>query len=89
MRQPLIGAVVLLVISGATATAQDMSARLDSAMRGAERNGFSGVVRVEKGGATLLGSTTDVGVAGDSRVAGEHGWHGAIPDSRNAVRVGG
>ena len=54
MRQPLIGAVALLVIFGATATAQEMSARLDSAMRGAERNGFSGVVRVERGGTTLL-----------------------------------
>ena len=34
--------------------AQDVSERLDSAMRVAERSGFSGVVRVERGGVTLL-----------------------------------
>ena len=50
---------VLLVLSLLAATtapsaAQDAPARLDSTMRAAERNGFSGVVRVERGGVVLL-----------------------------------
>lgn len=34
--------------------AQDVSARLDSSMRVAERDGFSGAVRIERAGVTLL-----------------------------------
>ncbi|MEP7000539.1 MAG: serine hydrolase domain-containing protein, partial [bacterium] len=46
--------LLLLPSTLAVAQAQDVSLKLDSAMRVAERAGFSGVVRVERAGATLL-----------------------------------
>ena len=46
--------VSLLVATGSVARAQNISAQLDSAIRVAERAGFTGVVRVERAGATLL-----------------------------------
>jgi CubicO group peptidase (beta-lactamase class C family) len=55
MRLPLLSAVALIATFAARpAHAQDLTARLDSTMRAAERNGFSGVVRIEKDGAVLL-----------------------------------
>lgn len=54
MRQSSLGAVALFVITGASSGAQGIQSQLDSVMRVAEHNGFSGVVRVEKEGATLL-----------------------------------
>lgn len=53
MRTSLIFAAALFV-AGRTASAQDVAAKLDSAMRVAERIGFSGVVRVERDGKVLL-----------------------------------
>ena len=47
-------ALSLLAATTSTARAQATAARLDSAMRAAERAGFSGVVRVEQGGVVLL-----------------------------------
>ena len=51
-----IAAITLAVLCTAatTARAQTVSARLDSAMRVAERAGFSGVVRIERDGVVLL-----------------------------------
>ena len=43
-----------LVVAPSVAPAQSLSARLDSTMRVAERAGFSGVVRIERAGVTLL-----------------------------------
>lgn len=43
-----------LLVAGGTASAQNVAAKLDSAMRVAERGGFSGVVRVERDGKVLL-----------------------------------
>ena len=55
MRPILSGLVALLVlVGGSPIAAQDLGARLDSAMRAAEARGFSGVVRVERNGVTLL-----------------------------------
>lgn len=57
MTQPRRIAAITLVVFGTAATAahaQTVSARLDSAMRVAERAGFSGVVRLERDGVTLL-----------------------------------
>ena len=45
---------VSLLAAGGSAAAQELSTKLDSAMRVAERGGFSGVVRVEKDGRLLL-----------------------------------
>lgn len=47
-------AAATVFFSGDAAVAQNLSARLDSTMRVAERAGFSGVVRVEGGGKLLL-----------------------------------
>ena len=47
-------ALAALSSTGLPLSAQDLSARLDSAMRVAEARGFSGVVRVERGGVLLL-----------------------------------
>ncbi|MEO8619619.1 MAG: serine hydrolase domain-containing protein [bacterium] len=48
--------IVLLLLPSTLAVAQapDVSVKLDSAMRVAERAGFSGVVRVQRAGTTLL-----------------------------------
>ena len=46
--------LVALVSAAPAVAAQDVSVRLDSAMRVAERGGFSGVVRIERAGVTLL-----------------------------------
>jgi CubicO group peptidase (beta-lactamase class C family) len=43
-----------LLLTGESVAAQDLSARLDSTMRVAERAGFSGVVRIEKDGKLQL-----------------------------------
>ena len=43
-----------VLLAPALLDAQDLGARLDSAMRAAEAKGFSGVVRVERDGVTLL-----------------------------------
>ena len=45
---------VSLAAASRTAAAQELSAKLDSTMRVAERNGFSGVVRVERDGKLVL-----------------------------------
>jgi CubicO group peptidase (beta-lactamase class C family) len=47
-------AVSLLCAAASAAHAQTMTTQLDSTMRVAERAGFSGVVRIERDGATLL-----------------------------------
>ena len=49
-------AIVLSLLTAASSVvaAQSLTARLDSTMRVAERAGFSGVVRVERAGVTLL-----------------------------------
>jgi CubicO group peptidase (beta-lactamase class C family) len=46
--------LIALASMSQAAGAQQLHARLDSVMRVAERNGFSGVVRVERGGELLL-----------------------------------
>ena len=50
---PLLFLVAICVIAP-QAGAQDIAARLDSAMRVAEHNGFTGAVRVERAGQVLL-----------------------------------
>jgi CubicO group peptidase (beta-lactamase class C family) len=50
----LLTAALLSLAPPATAGAQSLAARLDSAMQAAEARGFSGVVRVEKDGSLLL-----------------------------------
>ena len=47
-------AATLLVAMASATRAQNIGAQLDSTMRTAERAGFSGVVRVERGGAAVL-----------------------------------
>ena len=47
-------AFVLVLVASRAVSAQDVAVRLDSAMRVAEREGFSGVVRIERAGTTLL-----------------------------------
>jgi CubicO group peptidase (beta-lactamase class C family) len=54
MRRPLLLIASLVALAAPPARAQDLAARLDSAVRAAERNGFSGVVRVERDGAVVL-----------------------------------
>ena len=53
MRPSVLVVAALAGVCG-TATAQDLTSRLDSTMRVAERAGFSGVVRIEKDGKTVL-----------------------------------
>jgi len=52
IRRIIYGAIVLCVVLACPAVAQQ--AALDSAMRSLEAKGFSGVVRVERGGTVLL-----------------------------------
>ncbi|MEP6617794.1 MAG: serine hydrolase domain-containing protein [bacterium] len=54
MHRNLVGVMALLVVAHTAALGQSASVSLDSAMHEAERNGFSGVVRVEKNGVVLL-----------------------------------
>ncbi|CAN5451243.1 hypothetical protein BH09GEM1_BH09GEM1_36780 [soil metagenome] len=49
-----IAASLLVLIGAVPAHAQAISARLDSTMKVAERAGFSGVVRIERDGTTIL-----------------------------------
>ena len=53
MRLVLASLLTPLILSTASA-AQTLSARADSVMKAAERNGFSGVVRLEKNGSVVL-----------------------------------
>lgn len=54
MRQLVAQVTTLIVMATASVRGQDLSARLDSVMRVAERDGFSGVVRIERAGVTVL-----------------------------------
>ncbi|MEP6506944.1 MAG: serine hydrolase [Gemmatimonadales bacterium] len=53
MRVRIVCSLTTLVLA-ANANAQSLSQRADSVMRAAERDGFSGVVRVEKNGSVVL-----------------------------------
>ena len=50
----MLTAAAALLATAATLHAQDISARLDSALRAAEQRGFSGVVRIERNGTVML-----------------------------------
>ncbi len=52
MRPALV--LIFLLAAATSARGQGLGTRLDSAMRAAERDGFSGVVRIEKDGVTQL-----------------------------------
>lgn len=47
-------ALVSLLVAAGSSAAQDLGARADSVMRVAERAGFSGVVRIDRNGTTIL-----------------------------------
>ena len=52
--RPSIVRYVLPIFLAVSANAQNLSQRTDSVMKAAERAGFSGVVRIEKGGSLVL-----------------------------------
>lgn len=53
MRFRFVGLLSPLLVAG-MAGAQSLTARTDSVMKAAEKEGFSGIVRIEKGGAVVL-----------------------------------